>query len=122
MHNLMAPWLGDAPCLTMGFYLIQLDWLVQPNQRKVRQEGGGFENCSSGESAKRQAAMTRLRLSRLNPYRPVAPQPGGGGCLAGRPASELPMETKKESFVGWTLNGKGNFSVRNAFCLLPVRT
>jgi hypothetical protein len=39
---------------------------------------------------------TALWPARLSPYR----------CLAGRPASELLMEIKPESFVGWTLNGK----------------
>jgi hypothetical protein len=41
--------------------------------------------------------------------------------LAGRPASELPIEIKPESFVCWTLNGKEIFSVRYPFSLLTVR-
>ena len=70
-----------------------------------------FTLIASLESELRSGLATRLRLTRLSPYR----------CLAGRPPSELPLETKTESFVSWTLNGKGTFSVRNASCLLTLR-
>ena len=66
---------------------------------------------ASLESELRSGLATGLWLTRLSPYR----------CLAGRPASELLMEIKPESFVGWTLNGKESFSGRNAFYLLTVR-
>ena len=66
---------------------------------------------ASLESKLGSGLTTGLRLTRSSPYR----------CLAGRPASELPMEIKTESFVCWTLNGKEIFSVGNAFYLLTVR-
>ena len=66
---------------------------------------------ASLESKLGSGLTTGLRLTRLSPYR----------CLAGRPASKLLTEIKSESFVRWTLNGKGIFSVRNAFCLLTLR-